>query len=78
MLTCMPTRFLASTGAHPANAAPWLDSARHTLDARRNLFIHTADAPLTRPTQIIAIRFRAQSAVSTHRKQQSIPITLPR
>jgi hypothetical protein len=45
MLTCMPTRFLASTGTHPANATPWLESAPHDLDACRSLAMHTAVHP---------------------------------
>jgi hypothetical protein len=78
MLTCMPTRFLASTGAHPANATPWLESAPHNLDACRSLPIHTAGAPLNGPAQVAAIPFRAQSAAPAYRKQLSIPILLPR
>jgi hypothetical protein len=78
MLTCMPTRFLASSGAHPANATPWLESAQHSIDARRSLLIPTADAPLNGPTELTVIPFRAQSAASAHSKQLSIPIRLPR
>jgi hypothetical protein len=78
MLTCMLTRFLASPGAHPANATPWLESAQHNLDARRSLLIHTADAHLNVPTELTVIPFRAPSAASAHRKQLSIPILLPR
>jgi hypothetical protein len=78
MLTCMPTRFLASTGAHPAHATPWLESAPHNLDACRSLATYTASAPLNGPAQVTAIPFRAKSAASAHRKQLSIPILLPR
>jgi hypothetical protein len=78
MLTSMPTRFLASTGAHPAYASPWLESAPHTLDARRSLPIHTPDVPLSRPAELTAISFGAQSATSAHHEQLSIPIPLPR
>jgi hypothetical protein len=78
MLTSMPTRFLASTGAHPAHANPWLESARHTLDAHRSMLIHTAHAPPNGLTQLTVIPFRAQSAASAHPKQLSIPILLPR
>ena len=78
MLTNMPTRFLASTGAHPANATPWLESAPHNLDACRSLLIHTPDALLNAPTELITILFPAQSAASAHREQRSIPILVPR
>jgi hypothetical protein len=78
MLTCMSTRFLASTSAHPANATPWLESASHNLVARRSLLMHTADAPLNGPAELTTILFRAQSAASAHREQLSIPILLPR
>jgi hypothetical protein len=78
MPTCMPTRFLASTGAHPVNATPWLESAQHNLDGRRSLPMHTAGAPLNGPAQVTGIPFRAQSAALAHRKQLSIPILLPR
>lgn len=74
MLTCVPTRFLASTGAHPGNATPWLESASHHLDARRCRPIHTADAPPHGPAELAAISFRARSAASAHRQQPSIPI----
>lgn len=78
MLTCMPTRLLASTGAHPANAIPWLESAPHDLDACRSLAMRTAGAPLNGPAQVTRIPFRAESAALAHRKQLSIPILLPR
>lgn len=78
MLTSMPTRFLASTGANHAYATPWLESAKPNFDARRSLLIHTAGAPLNGRAQITAIPFRTQSAASAHRKQLSIPILLPR
>jgi hypothetical protein len=78
MLTCMPTRFLASTGAHPANATPWLESVPHDLDACRSLAMHTPGAPLNGPAQVTGIPFRAQLAAFAHRKQLSIPILLPR
>lgn len=44
MLTSMPTRYLASTDAHLANATPWLKSAPHNLDACCSLLMHTASA----------------------------------
>jgi hypothetical protein len=77
MPTCTPTRFLASTRAHPANATPWLESAPHNLHACRILPMHTAGAPLNGPTRVTYFPFRAQSATSAHRKQLSIPILLP-
>ena len=77
MLTCMPTRFLASTGAHPVNATPWLESVQHNLDGRRSLPMHTAGAPLNGPTRGTYFPFRAQSAASAHPEQLSIPILLP-
>jgi hypothetical protein len=78
MATRMPIRFLASTGAHPANATPWLKSAPHNLDACRNLPLLTAGTPLNGPAQVTAIPFRRRSAASAHPKQLSIPILLPR
>jgi hypothetical protein len=78
MLTRIPTRFLASTGTHPANATPWPESAPHHLDARRSLLMHTPDAPLLGPAELTAIPFCAQSAASAHHEQLSIPILLPR
>jgi hypothetical protein len=78
MLTCTPTRSLASTGAHPANATPWLDLAPHNLDDCRSLAMHTASAPPNGPAQVTAIPSRAQSAALAHRKQHPIPILLPR
>ena len=78
MLTCVPIRFLASTGGHPANATPWLESAPHPLDARRSLPIHAAGAPLNGPADITALSFHARSAASAHREQLSISILLPR
>jgi hypothetical protein len=78
MLTCMPTRPVASTSAHPANAAPWLESAPHHLDARRCLLSHTAHAPQKGSTQVSDTPLRAHSAASAHREQLSIPILLPR
>jgi len=78
MLTCMPTRFLASTGAHPANATPWLESIPHALDVVCNLLLHSASPLPDQPTQLTTIRFRAPSAALAHPKQYSIPILLPR
>jgi hypothetical protein len=78
MLTCVPTRFLASTGAHPANATPWLESASHNLDAPRCRPIHTADAPLNGTAKLAAISFRVPSAAWDQPQQLSIPILLPR
>jgi hypothetical protein len=77
MLTCMPTRFLASTGAHPANATLWLESASHNLDACPSLAMHAAGAPLNGPTHVTVIPFRAQPAAPAYPKQLSIPILLP-
>jgi hypothetical protein len=78
MLTCMPTPFLASTGAYPANTTPWLESPPLDLDAHSSLLLHTADAPMNAPAALTAIPFRVQSAVSAHHEQLSIPIRLPR
>ena len=78
MLTNMPTRFLAPTGAYPANATPWLESAPHPLDAPRSLLIHTADLPLNGSTQVTDIPFRAQLAAAAHHEPLRIPIRLPR
>ena len=77
-LSYTPTRFLASTRAHPVHAAPWLESAPHNLDARPSPAMHTVGAPLNGLDQITVVRFRAQSAASTHPKQLSIPILLYR
>jgi hypothetical protein len=74
----MTTRFLPSTGSHPAAATPWLKLAQHDLDAWRSLPILTADTPLNGPAQVIVFPFRAQSDASAHRKQLSIRILLPR
>jgi hypothetical protein len=78
MPTCMPTRPVASTSAHSANATPWPQSAPLPLDARRCLLIHTADAPLNASAELTAIPFLPQSAASAHPEQLSIPILLPR
>jgi hypothetical protein len=78
MLTYMPTRFLASTGAHPAYATQWLESPPHDLDVCRSLLIHTPDAHLNVPTELPVIPFRTPSAASAHPEQLSIPILLPR
>jgi hypothetical protein len=85
MMTCMPTRFLSPTGAHPANATPWLESAPHNLDACRSLALHTSSlamattgASLNGPAAFPVIPFRAQSDASAQHEQLSIPILLPR
>jgi hypothetical protein len=78
MLACRPTRFLASTRAHPANATPWLQSPPHTLKLACGLLLHSASPVPDRLTQVTTIRFPAQSAASAHRKEHSIPIFLPR
>jgi hypothetical protein len=78
MPTYMPTLFLAPTGAHTANATPWLESAPYHRDPRPNLLIHPEDASLMQPAELIAIPLRAQSGASAHREQLSIPILLPR
>ena len=76
--TPIPTRSLASTGVHPANATPSLESAPQDFDACRSLPMHTADTPLNGPAQVTGIPFRAQPVASAHCKQLSIPIPLPR
>ncbi len=78
MLTFVPTRVLAPTGAHPVNATPWLEPAPYNLDARRSLLIHPANASLNRPAGPPASPFRAQPAASAHHQHLSIPILLPR
>jgi hypothetical protein len=78
LLTCRPTRFLESTGVHPANAIPWFKSTPRNPDAYRALLMHTAGAPLNGPAQLTGIPFRAQPAAPTHHKQLSISILLPR
>ena len=78
MLTCIPNRLFVSTGSHPANASPWLESAPHNLEARRRLLIHTANASLNGPAGLPTTLFLAQSAASAHHQQLSIPILLPR
>jgi len=78
MPTCMPTRLLASTGGHPANATPWLESTPHTLDTPRSLLIHTAKAFPTGPAELTAVSLHARSAASAQPEQLSIPIRLPR
>jgi hypothetical protein len=78
MPTCVPTRLLSPTGAHPVDATPWLESAPHHRDPRQSLLIHPEDASLMQPTELIAIPFRAQSDASALREQLSIPIRLPR
>jgi hypothetical protein len=78
MLTCVPTRVLAPTGAHPVNATPWLEPAPHHLDARRSLLVHTAHPSLNSPAGLPAIPFHAQPAAPTHHQLLSIPILLPR
>jgi hypothetical protein len=78
MLTCLPTRSLASTGGHHANASPWLERANYNLDARSTLLIHTGDASLNKPLGLTTIPFRAHSAASAYLQHLSIPILLPR
>jgi hypothetical protein len=78
MSTRMPSRSLPSAGFHPANAIPCLESAQHNLDGRRSLPMHTAGGPLSGPSQVTGIPFRAQPPAPTHRKQLSISILLPR
>ena len=74
----IPTRSVAPTSAHSANATPRLESAPHHRDARRSLLSHPDDASLIDTAQLTGIPFRAQSAASAHHKQLSIPILLPR
>jgi hypothetical protein len=78
MPTSIPLRSVAPTGAHSANANPWLESPPHHRDARRNLLSHPDDASLTEPTELTGTPFRAQSTASAHHKQLSIPIPSPR
>ncbi len=59
MSTRRPTRFLPSTGSHPANATPWLESAQHGLDAYRSLLMLTAGTPPNGPARVTVIPFRA-------------------
>jgi hypothetical protein len=77
MMTCLPTRFLASPGGHPANTTPWPESAPHPLDEHRSLLLHTADVPKRGPAELTAIPFRAHSAAPAHHEQLSITILLP-
>ena len=78
MPTYMPTRLLATTDSHSAHAAPCLESAPHNLEACCSHPMHTASTPPDEPTLVTVVRFRAQSAASTPRKQHSIPIHRPR
>ena len=78
MLTCMPTRLRAATVSHPAYATLCLESAPHNLDACPSHPIHTVNPPPDQPTLATIVRFRAQSAPATPRKQHSIPIHPPR
>lgn len=78
MLTCVPTRVLASTSGHPANATPWLESAPHNLDVRHSLPVHAADPPLNGLAGLPAILFRAPSDALAQHEHLSIPILLPR
>ena len=52
MPTCVPTRFLSPTGAHPANATPWLEPAPGDLDACVSPLTRTADAPRIGPAKL--------------------------
>jgi hypothetical protein len=78
MLTCMTTRFHSATESHSADANPCRESALHSVELAYSYPVHTANASFDEPTFLTAVRFRAQSAASAHRKQQSIPIPLPR
>ena len=78
MPTCVPTRFRSPTGAHPANATPWLEPTSGDLDACMSPLTRTAEAPRIGPAKLNAIPTRAQLATSAHREQLSIPILLPR
>jgi hypothetical protein len=78
MPTCVPTRFLSPTGAHPANATPWLEPAPSDLDACVSPLTPTADPQQIGPAKLNAIPVLAQLAASAHRQQLSIPILLPR
>jgi hypothetical protein len=74
----MPTRHRTATDSHSAYAAPCLESAPRSLKVGCSLLLHSAGPLSDQSTPVTAIRFRAQSAASAQRKQQSIPITLPR
>jgi hypothetical protein len=78
MSTRMPTRLRAATDPHPAPATPCLESAPHNLEVHCSRPMHAASAPPDQPALVTAVRFRAQSAASTPRKQHSIPIHPPR
>jgi hypothetical protein len=78
MLTCMPTRLCPAAVSHLANATPCLESAPHNRELCCCHPMHVTGPPWDEPVQVTAVRFRAQSAASDHRKQQSIPILLPR
>jgi hypothetical protein len=78
MPTSMPTRSVATTNAHSANATPWLESAPHPLDAHTDLLIHPEDAPMLSPAELAAIPYHAQTAASAHHEQLSISILLTR
>jgi len=78
MSTRMPTRLRAATDPHPAPATPCLESAPHNLEVHCSRPMHPASAPPDQPALVTAVRFRAQSAASTPRKQHSIPIHPPR
>ncbi len=78
MLTCMPTRLRATTESHPAHATPCLESALHSLELPCSHPMHTASATFDEPSLVTVLRFRAQVATATPRKQHSIPIHPPR
>jgi hypothetical protein len=78
MPTCMPTRSLASTSAHSADATPWLESAPRYPDVRHSLLSSTGECTLEPTRRTHRTPLRAQSAALAHHKQLSIPIVLPR
>ena len=62
MPTYMPTLFLAPTGAHTANATPWLESAPYHRDPRPNLLIHPGRrASLMQPAEASSLSHYAPS-----------------
>lgn len=78
MPTCVPTRLLAPTGAHPVDATLWLEPAPGDLDACLSPLTRSADAPRIVTAKLNTIPARAQLAASAHRQHLSIPILLPR
>jgi hypothetical protein len=78
MPTYMSTRLVATTDSHSAHVVPCLESAPLNLEVCCSHPMHTASTPPHEPTLLTVVRFRAQSAASTPRKQHSISIHPPR